>query len=70
MDGTWGYSASDVVDYLLSDWKKSQREAEKVRARVNPNRWGYSSIDVAEYLLDGFEEFERQTKGVPELMLL
>jgi len=70
MDGTWGYSASDVVDYLLSDWKKSQRKAEKGRARVNPNRWGYSSIDVAEYLLDGFEEFERQTKGVPELMLL
>ena len=59
-DGTWGYSASDVVDYLLSDWEESQRQ--------NPCRWGYSPTDVADYLLTEWNEFQKQTKEVPELL--
>ncbi|KAL7548984.1 hypothetical protein ACHAWF_012257 [Thalassiosira exigua] len=67
-DGTWGYSASDVIDYLLSDLKTSREELNK--EKVNPVRWGYSATDVEKYLLSEWNEFHRQTREVPELSSL
>ena len=64
-DGTFGYSASDVVDYLLSDWK-----AKKGVDLVNPARWGYSSTDVANYLLSEFDEFHKQTRENAALVMV
>jgi len=70
-DGTWGYTASDVIDYLLSDWEESQGKVQKRNEDlVNPVRWGYSSTEVADYLLLGWNEYEMQVRQVPEQMLL
>eukprot|EP01083_Nonionella_stella_P092523 259041_1 len=70
-DGTWGYTASDVVDYLLSDWIESQRQVQKDKEeRVNPVRWGYSSTEVAGYLLDEWNEYEKQVREVPAQVLV
>ncbi len=59
-DGTYGYSAADVVDYLLSDTSKSEGEDLK---NTNPVRWGYSSADVAAYLLSGYDAYHTQVRG-------
>lgn len=66
-DGKLGYSASDVMDYLLSDWEKSQMRAKKQQDLVNPVRWGYSSTDIADYLLSEWGGFQEQTQEDPAL---
>jgi len=66
-----GYTASDVVDYLLSDWEEHQRQVKKERAReeyVNPVRWGYSATEVANCLL--LEELEKQTQEDRALVMV
>mmetsp|Transcript_3424 Transcript_3424/g.7540 ORF Transcript_3424/g.7540 Transcript_3424/m.7540 type:complete len:631 (+) Transcript_3424:674-2566(+) len=69
-DGTWGYSASDAMDYLLSDWKKSQRQGKKQQDLVNPVRWGYSPAGIADYLLSEYNEFQKQMQEDPALMIV
>ena len=34
-DGTWGYSAGDVIDYLLSEWKEQQTLQHQEQLQMN-----------------------------------
>lgn len=68
-DGTWGYTASDVVDYLRSDWEKRQRQILKRKEKkLNPVRWGYSPSAVADYLLS--DELQKRTQEDHTLVLV
>ena len=70
-DGTLGYSASDVVDYLLSGWEESQKQVRKgAEELVEPIRWGYSSTEVADYLLSEWNNYLEQTHEDSALVLV
>ena len=56
-DGTYGYSASDVVDYLMSDWKKNQRKAKRNAAKIDPHNWGYDMTKLDDYLMTELDEY-------------
>ena len=61
-DGTYGYSASDVVDYLMSDWKKSQMKAKKAAEKLDPHRYGYDMTKLDKYLMSDWEKSQRKTE--------
>ena len=54
--GRWGYSAGDVIDYLLSEWETSKAELDEANA---------SSKGLAEYLVSDFELHEAAWSKLP-----
>ena len=53
-DGTLGYSAGDVMDYLLSDWNNLQKG--RLNQSVKPERWGYTETELELFLLSNVDE--------------
>ena len=54
--GRWGYSAGDVIDYLLSEWETNKAEMEETNAVSN---------GLAEYLVSDFEAHEAEWSKLP-----
>lgn len=54
--GRWGYSAGDVIDYLLSEWETSKAEMDEMNAVTN---------GLAEYIISDFEAHEKEWSKLP-----
>lgn len=54
--GRWGYSAGDVIDYLLSEWETSKAEMDETNAVSN---------GLAEYMMNDFEAHEGEWSKLP-----
>lgn len=71
MDGTVGYSAAEVMDYLMSDYiAQEMRTSKRKEELVNPVRWGYSASELADYLISEFDTFHTQVRENAELVMV
>ena len=57
-------------EYLMSEYEKSQRKAEKERDRMSPHRFGYDMVELDEYLLSEWDVYHKQTRQEDPALLL